>query len=132
MDIAPLPKNEAARQSPIDPRAWESILSLQRPGSPDLLAKIIDLYLKDSEQLVDKIVTAVESGDLPSLKDAAHSLKSRSATLGAWQVAEICGQLERGARTQTMDNAGTLAATLPQVFSTTCKIFHAELLKRAA
>ncbi|MEC4891378.1 MAG: PAS domain S-box protein, partial [Nitrospira sp.] len=119
-------------QSPVDPRTWESILSLQRPGHPDLLAKIIDLYLKDSEKLVDKIVAAAETGDLPGLQDAAHSLKSRSATLGAWQVAEICKQLELGARTQDMGNAGTLAAALPRVFAATCEIFHAERLKRAA
>jgi len=130
MDIAPLPKNEAARQSPIDPRAWQNIQILQQPGSPDLLAKIIDLYLKDSETLVDKIMAAAAAGDLPGLQDAAHSLKSRSATLGAWQVAEICGQLERGARTRNMGTA--VAASLPQAFAAACEIFHAELLKRAA
>lgn len=145
MNSAPLPESGATRltklqcghildnagQSPVDPSTWGRILSLQQPGHPDLLTKIIDLYIKDSQELVDKILAAVETGDLPSLQTIAHSLKSRSAALGAWQVADICKQLERGTRTQDMGNASTLAAALPHVFSKTCEIFQAELHTRA-
>jgi HPt (histidine-containing phosphotransfer) domain-containing protein len=74
--------------SPVDPKSWDSITSLQRPGQPDLLAKVIGLYLKDSQGLVDKILAATAGKDFASLRDTAHSLKSRSATLGAWQVAD--------------------------------------------
>jgi CheY-like chemotaxis protein len=125
----PAPADEA---SPVDPRAWESILSLQRPGQPDLLGKILALYLKDSQELVDKIVAAVQTQDCTGLREAAHSLKSRSATLGARQVAELCARLESDGRSRNLTGAADLAIALQQAFSATCRVFQTEQHKRAA
>ncbi len=121
-------------ESPVDPKSWDSITSLQRPGQPDLLAKVIGLYLKDSQGLVDKILAATAGKDFASLRDTAHSLKSRSATLGAWQVADLCKQLEIGAREQTLawTEAERLAKQLQQTFTATCEIFEDERQRRAA
>ncbi|MCS6293375.1 MAG: PAS domain S-box protein [Nitrospira sp.] len=121
-------------QSPVDPKSWDSITSLQRPGQPDLLAKVIGLYLKDSQGLVDKILAATQGKDFASLRDTAHSLKSRSATLGAWHVANLCKQLETGAREQTLawTEAERLGRQLQQTFSATCDIFEGERQRRAA
>ncbi len=121
-------------QSPVDPKSWDSITSLQRPGQPDLLAKVIGLYLKDSQGLVDKILAATTERDLASLRDTAHSLKSRSATLGAWHVADLCKQLETGAREQTLvwTEAERLTRQLQQTFTATCTIFEVERRRRAA
>ena len=120
--------------SPVDPKSWDSITSLQRPGQPDLLAKVIGLYLKDSQGLVDKILAATAGKDFASLGDTAHSLKSRSATLGAWQVADLCKQLETGAREQTLawTEAERLGRQLQQTFTATCDIFERERQRRAA
>ncbi len=121
-------------ESPVNPKTWDSITSLQRPGQPDLLAKIIGLYLKDSQGLVDKILAATQAKDFVALRDAAHSLKSRSATLGAWQVADLCKQLETGAREHTLDwtEAERLSEYLRQIFTVTTEIFQSELQRRAA
>lgn len=121
-------------ESPVDPKSWDSITNLQRPGQPDLLAKVIGLYLKDSQALVDKILAATAEKDFAPLRDTAHSLKSRSATLGAWQVAELCKQLETGAREQTLawPEAERTAKQLQQTFTATCTIFENERQRRAA
>ena len=121
-------------QSPVDPKSWDSITSLQRPGQPDLLAKVIGLYLKDSQGLVDKILAATAEKDFASLRDTAHSLKSRSGTLGAWHVADLCKQLETGAREQTLawTEAERLGRQLQQTFTATCDIFEIERQRRAA
>ena len=127
--MAPQPED-----SPVNPKAWDSITSLQRPGQPDLLTKIIGLYLKDSQGLVDKILAAAQAKDFAALRDAAHSLKSRSATLGAWQVADLCKELETGAREHTLASteAEQLAGHLQQTFTATTTIFQSELQRRAA
>ncbi|TKB81323.1 MAG: response regulator [Nitrospira sp.] len=121
-------------QSPVDPKSWDSITSLQRPGQPDLLAKVIGLYLKDSQGLVDKVLAAAAGKDFATLRDSAHSLKSRSATLGAWHVADLCKQLETGAREQTLAwiDAERLGRQLQQTFTATCDIFEIERQRRAA
>ena len=128
---APAPQTN---ESPVDPKSWDSITSLQRPGQPDLLAKVIGLFLKDSQGLVDKILAAIAGKDFASLRDTAHSLKSRSATLGAWQVADLCKQLETGAREQTLawTEAERLAKQLQRAFTATCEIFEGERQRRAA
>ena len=133
--IAPAPTPAPQTdEPPVDPKSWDSITSLQRPGQPDLLAKVIGLYLKDSQGLVDKILAAAQGKDFASLRDTAHCLKSRSATLGAWQVADLCKQLETGAREQTLTwtEAERLAGHLQQTFTATTAIFQSELQRRAA
>jgi HPt (histidine-containing phosphotransfer) domain-containing protein len=90
------------------------------------------LYLKDSHEIVDKILAAVESQDVQRLRESSHSLKSRSATLGAMRVAEICRDLETAARTQQMDQAPKLASDLKGAFAGVCDVFQTELHKRAA
>lgn len=131
-EVTPAPAISQPVESPVDSRAWESIVSLQRPGQPDLLEKILALYLKDSQELVDKILAAVQTRDCHSLRDAAHSLKSRSATLGARQVAELCQHLELSGRSQNLTGTIDLAEKLQQAFAATCRIFQTERHKRAA
>ncbi len=41
---------------------------------------------------------AIERGDAQAIEDEAHLLKSASATLGALDMSELCGRIERAAR----------------------------------
>lgn len=116
----------------LDTQAWKAILALQRPGQPDLLAKILGLYLKDSYELVDKIQAAVTDRNARLLQEAAHSLKSRSATLGAHQLAQLCQQLELAGRTQSFKQTEQRVDQLTKVFAETCALFRQELKGRAA
>ena len=74
--------------------ALNKIRALQRPGSPNILNKIINLYLKNSRDLMQSIVESIDRVDSASLQEAAHSLKSSSANLGAVKMAELCKELE--------------------------------------
>jgi CheY-like chemotaxis protein len=46
----------------VDREAWKAVTAIQRPSQSDLLARILGLYLKDSQGLVDKIAEAVGRG----------------------------------------------------------------------
>ncbi|MBL0717479.1 MAG: response regulator [Desulfosarcina sp.] len=74
--------------------ALDKIRALQRPGSPNILDKIINLYLENSQDLMQSIVESIDRDDSASLEEAAHSLKSSSANLGAFKMAELCKNLE--------------------------------------
>ena len=63
-------------------------------AQPDLLAEIMGLHLKDSHELVYKIQEVVTERNTRLMQESAHSLKSRSATLGAHRLAEACEQLD--------------------------------------
>lgn len=82
----------------IDSRAIEAIRALQRPGKPDLLARVVTLFDGDGPRLVEAMETALEEGDIDRLRDAAHTLKSSSAQLGAQALSARCRELEHAAR----------------------------------
>ncbi len=116
----------------INRKAWDAITMLQRPGQPDALAKILSLYLSDSHQLVDKLRKAVQDREAKLVNEAAHSLKSRSAALGAVSLADLCKQLERLGRTGDLTEAPGLIKQLESEFAEACAVFSDELQKRAA
>ena len=92
----------------IDPRAWDSIRSLQRPGQPDMLGKVIDKYLSSSRELLDAMREAIPQRDAATLHRTAHSLKSSSATLGALRLAALCKEAEAMGRTNMLDDMPAL------------------------
>ena len=79
----------------IDLSGLTSLAELKSIGEPDLVVELIDLYLKDGPERIQKIKTAAARADATGLKQAAHTLKGSSASLGFHQLSEICEQLER-------------------------------------
>ena len=86
----------------------ERIRALQRPGKPNVLGKIINLYLENSPGLIKTVRESVEQGDGAALCEAAHSLKSSSANLGAVSMAAMCKKLEDMGRDGRTDAAKAL------------------------
>ena len=110
-DVSPAPTPQApsiatsAHGAPLDSRALETIRQMQQSGTPDLLEKIITLYLDSSAQLLSKLNSAIAAGDVAAISQAAHALRSGSANVGAMALAEVCRELEAAGR------SGDLRAT---------------------
>ncbi|WP_447977085.1 response regulator [Candidatus Nitrospira bockiana] len=100
--------DDPSRPPTLDRNAWESIRALQRPGQPDLLAKVITKYLASSQELLETMRAAVGSGDAPGVHRSAHTLKSSSATLGALRLAGLCKEGEQMGRAGSLEEAHTL------------------------
>jgi two-component system sensor histidine kinase/response regulator len=130
--IPVMPEPEPPSSLVVDEKAWKSITSLQRPGKPDALAKILSLYLGDSQQLVDKLRQAMATGDADTVNQAAHSLKSRSSVLGAVSLSKLCRQFEEISRQGQLKEAEPLLDQLDAAFAHACEVFQTELEKRAA
>ncbi len=123
------------KQSPalsVDPKAWQPSLEAQRPGRPDILAKMLRLYLEDSRKLVDSLLTALAERDGQALQESAHGLKSCSAMVGAARLSELCDQLEGLRTSQSLEEASTLIPVVRQEFDRVCDIFSAELARRTS
>ena len=89
----------------IDTAAIDSIRSLDKSGSNNLLKKLIDMYLENAPVLINEIGIAIEMKSYTNLRMAAHSLKSSSGNIGAINVFEICKMLEDMGRNEDITKA---------------------------
>lgn len=103
----------------LDQQALNNIRALQRPGTPNILEKIILLYLAESSQCLAQLEAAAQQHDASTLAKVAHRLKSGSANLGATQLSIWLKELELISRNGQLDKTATLMqqirAELPRV-----------------
>jgi len=111
----------------LDQARLDMIRSLQRPGRPNVLKKIIELYGQDSPVLLRAIRDAVSNGDDVLLQESAHSLKSASANLGAVSLAAICKEIEDMGCQKKSAAAGELLVALEGSFQETLAALAREL-----
>jgi HPt (histidine-containing phosphotransfer) domain-containing protein len=81
--------------STLQPEALQAIRDL---GTSNLLEQIVRLYFDTAPSLIAKLKAALAASDLDGIRNAAHSLKSGSANLGARHLAQMCEKLEAAAR----------------------------------
>ncbi|HKE00849.1 MAG TPA: response regulator [Planctomycetota bacterium] len=88
------PRAKAEASTAVDADVLEmlsKVASLKKGAS---VISILDLYLRDAPARVARITELASAGDSAGLAQAAHSLKSSSATLGARRLAALCAELE--------------------------------------
>ncbi|MPZ42961.1 MAG: response regulator [Betaproteobacteria bacterium] len=106
-------RGEVAVEGPVlDPAALDAIRELQRPGQPQLVARIVGAYHEESPRLLSELKRAAQAQDSDALARAAHSLRSSSANLGASRLAVLCKQLESSARDERLAGAEGLLEAL--------------------
>jgi HPt (histidine-containing phosphotransfer) domain-containing protein len=93
--------------SALDRAALDAIRALDEGGAAGLLQQVVQVYLESVPPLIAELRRAGAAGDAAAVRDAAHSLKSSSANLGAARLAEMCRAVEHAAR------AGRLGGNLP-------------------
>ena len=100
--------------SEIEQSALDNVRALQRPGSPDLLGRIIDIFVTQTPEGVHAIVTALAANDLDTVRNTAHSLKSSAAYVGASQFSTRMADLERAAREEHLSACQDLVQGLEE------------------
>lgn len=63
-------------------------------GDDSFFKEIIELYVEQYPDLLDKIKSALSNGDFVNVSKSAHALKGASLNIGAKKLAEICLQIE--------------------------------------
>ncbi len=106
-------------QPEFDDLVLENYRQIQRPDQPDIIKRLITIYLKSSPALLADIDSALQASDPERLWQAAHSLKSSSANLGAVKLARLCEELELQGRAGRLDQAAELADSIRQEYERT-------------
>jgi len=78
----------------LDLEALKSFDKIKSDDGSDILIELIDLYLQGTSQRISAMHKAADERDERQLKDAAHTLKGSSSTLGLRQIAMACQDLE--------------------------------------
>ena len=101
---APAVTVPAVQQAPAEPAALldaaalQNLRAMRRPGRPDVLGRIIDLFYSDAPRLLGQLEVAAEASDAAALQLAAHTLKSSCANVGALGLSATCREIEQYAR----------------------------------
>ncbi|MBI2227323.1 MAG: Hpt domain-containing protein [Betaproteobacteria bacterium] len=125
--LAPTQAAEPPAADAVDLSALHKIRALQREGAPNLVHKLVKLFISNSAKLVENMKQALSTADAPQLQRAAHTLKSSSAILGASRLAEYCKRLETSARNAALDGADELLSQIDREHRTVCSILDQQV-----
>lgn len=124
------PAEETQTKSLLDQKRLDMIRAMQRPDNPSVLDRIIIMYNENSPEIVRAIHEALKKADAEALREAAHSLKTSSANLGATELASLCKELEDlGSRGKTEEAAGELLDRLDDTYQEVISALALELEK---
>lgn len=110
----------------LDPGALEQLRAIQRPGRPDIVARVIALFRIEAPKQLETIESAVISGAFAEMHHAAHSLKSSAANIGAHELRDACEKIERGIVDQDFDLARARAQELRDLLPPVLKALSEE------
>ena len=79
--------------------------------------RLVDVFLEDSPRLIKSLERAAAGPDYDALRDAAHSLKSSSANLGAMSLSAAAKRVELGARERLLERPAVAVALVANEFS---------------
>ena len=94
----------------LDRQVLEQLGKVLTNGKPELLARVINLYLTESPKLLRKLKQAAGASNAAEMANSAHSLKSSSANVGARTLSRYCADLETSARRADTEEARRLVA----------------------
>ena len=98
------------------PMVDTAVLDELREVLGDEIDRLIALFLEDTPLLLARLEAAALAPDFNELREAAHSLKSSSANLGAMALSAAAKRVELGARMQTLDRPAVAVALVVAEF----------------
>src|SRR5512135_2779222 len=73
----------------------QALERLRKLGGKELVSKMVMLFTSHAESAIRDAAGGIASGDLDTVRRAAHSLKSSAGNLGALQVQAAADEIEQ-------------------------------------
>ncbi|MCC7248613.1 MAG: response regulator [Lysobacter sp.] len=89
--------------------------------------RLIEVFLEDTPRLISALETAAIGPDYDMLRNAAHSLKSSSANLGAVALSNAAKKVEHGARARSLERPAVAVAVIANEFARTKQALRATM-----
>jgi len=116
--------------APIDTKVLDALRALPRGAAS--LERILRTYLSATPPLVAALQDAISHGESSAVRQAAHSLNSSSANVGALSLAALCKDLEDMGSANTLTAAHALLGRLEAEYAAVCAALQRELPREAA
>lgn len=92
----------------LDNSVLENYRLMQMPGTSDLVAELVDLFISDSTARLKALGIAIHDEDTSAIREQAHALKGSSGNIGAFRLAGLSNLIEKEvddlARVQDLSN----------------------------
>lgn len=120
--------------SPIDPEildlsVLDSFRQIAGEHASSLIVDLLNTYLEDAPERVDRMQQAVNETNPELLSDAAHALKSASANFGAKELSGLCAKAEALGRSGTMTGTPELVSQISHSYQVISTIFEKQIEK---
>jgi HPt (histidine-containing phosphotransfer) domain-containing protein len=96
---------------PIEAIDWTGVLKLMR-GNPRIVQVLVEATLAETPNMLAAVRTAIEQGDAPGLKLAAHTLKGSLRYFGDTAAYKWAESLEKMAGARELSDAADAFAKL--------------------
>ena len=113
----------------VDRTVLDGLRTLESPGAPGLVGKLLDSFLEDIPRQLADLRQAAQQGDAERLIRLAHKLKGSVANLGANGMVRACIELETLGGNGDMGIAPQLVADLERQFDLVSTVFQSEVAK---
>ncbi len=124
--------NDSSTEALLDADTLNGIRALQNPQAPDILWKLLEIYMANAPELIRQLESSIEQGDSGAIREYAHSLKSASGNIGARKIFELSASIENKARDGELDGVDGIFEQIEKLFPTTCQLLEQEIQRPAA
>jgi TMAO reductase system sensor TorS len=111
----------------LDPAILSMLRQMQRPGGPDVAARTVELYLKQSERLLPTLEEAIARDDAVVVQRTAHTWKTSCANVGAASMAARLRAIDNAARQGELAHVKALAGNLAEHLAAVRRALDAKL-----
>jgi CheY-like chemotaxis protein len=117
---------QAEERASIDMNALSSLRDLQSRSEPNLLAELIDSFLRDTSDRLAAMRSASANGDAQTLTRTVHALKGGCGIVGATRMTALCEIIEELGRTGSVEGTPVLITALDEEFGRVRRALQAE------
>lgn len=97
---------------------WDTqALSRLVGNDPATLRRFLEMFVVRSEEQINIITDAMQTGDIQRMISTAHTLKASARSVGAERLGELCQALETAGKGNDPDTILSLIATMTQALS---------------
>lgn len=100
----------------------ELLANMRKMGGDKLISEVLRLFYQNIPQLIEQLAAGARSQDASAVRQAAHSMKSSTAVVGALSLSELARDIEHAARDGTLCFETFPLETLEQEYEQVCQL----------